>query len=124
MHGYFYCKWPEDLWDLAEGYFTAPITDFEWQLNCPFWKTGKGCSYNLRPNRVLSGLDRFPEHRQRIATCDTSYPLTVAEFNGTQVILDGLHRFAKLYLQGATEVSYSIVDKRLLGPRTISFRTS
>lgn len=98
---YFNLKFPADLWDLRENTFTASITDFEWQLNCPFWKTKKGYSFNLSPMEVILSSDEYKDHYQRILDADTSYPVVVSAFEGKHVILDGLHRLSKLYLQGA-----------------------
>ena len=117
IEAYFRVKFPENLWELEESWHSAPISEFEWQLRAPFWKTQKGYSFNLCPIEVLSNQDKFEAHYQRILNAQTSYPLTVSSFGGRLVILDGIHRLARSYLEGAVEVDYGFVASDKLHTR-------
>ena len=121
---YFRFNWSNNLVDLAAGSSSVPLSSFIWQLDCPFWKTQKGCSYNLRPMEVLLSPNEFKVHFKRILDADVSFPLIVAEINETKVILDGLHRLASLYRCGVEILEYRMVDTALLGSRSISTRSN
>jgi hypothetical protein len=119
MHGYFACKFPEKIWELATDELMVASSVFLWQLDCPFWKTKKGRSFDLCPAEVILNPNSHAAHARRISEADTAYPLVVSEFGGTLVILDGLHRFAKLISELKTRVECLYVPATSLEQREI-----
>lgn len=129
IQAYFSLKFPPNLWQLGGEVFLEPITTFVWQLDCPFWRVKKGDAYNLKPREVLTHPEVHREHWDRIQSADMSYTVIVAEFEGTLVILDGLHRLAKIWSESAggeplTNIRCRRVDHRQFAPRSIEQRTN
>lgn len=99
MAAYFSSRWSrEDLWTLELPIRCAPLNDFAWHLHYPFWSSlPPEPRFDLKPIEVLHAPHRFAYHYKRMLEADTRYPLLVASFKDKLVILDGLHRLAKLY---------------------------
>lgn len=61
----------------------------------------------VSPRQVMDSPNLYPDHARRIAHSDYTYPLLVADLAGTDtavgplVILDGVHRLARLAQDGA-----------------------
>ena len=86
------------------------ITEFEKALGteCRDDSTGR----KLKPKEVLDvikdGNGERPElgdHIERIKASNTEHPVLVVNIEGELVVLDGMHRLAKLFLEGETSVS-------------------
>lgn len=114
MYDYFDLKWPDDLWELGGQPIQAPLTNFVWHLDLPFWKAGPGHSFNLIPHNVLRNPDKHSMHYERILTANTDYPVIVSKFGSLLVILDGIHRLANLYLNQSNTITYRFVQKSKL----------
>ena len=121
---YFSAKFPADLQRIKGEVCTASFEEFQWQLDCPFWKTEKGCSYNLAPSTVLAEPGRYAGHFDRILNADLNFPLIASRFGGRLVILDGLHRLAKCQLQGVTTLKYIDLPRERLGLRSVQAKIS
>ena len=86
------------------------VTDLEWHLDCPFWPTDPPHQiFNLKPRDVLAEPGRYSDHHRRILEADMAYPLEVGHFGSTLVILDGIHRLAKMVSHGTTEAQIRYV---------------
>ena len=115
MHEYFELKWPDNLWQLGGAKKKEPISRFLWHMDLPFWATSPPDSiFDLSPNMVLDGPCEFREHYLRIESADTQYPVIVCKFGNLDVILDGLHRLAKLVLSESKDIEYLTVPKNKL----------
>ncbi len=73
-----------------------PIDALEWHLDVPFLD-----SYTLTPREVLNDWyvrnDDYAEECKRVRAADTKYPIDVYLNHTHWTILDGLHRFMKIY---------------------------
>ncbi len=75
------------------------VARLAWNFDAPLL-TG-----NVSLRDVLANPGQHPEHTQRILKADTRYPLDVMFHKGRWMILDGMHRLAKLALLcGARQV--------------------
>jgi len=103
---YFDFDWENcKVWNLDIPVESILITDIQWHLDMPFWASVPGKPlFDLVPNDVLRQLDEYPYHREKLEKCDTSFPIDVMWSEGRFVILDGIHRLAKLKMMGATLV--------------------
>ena len=74
-----------------------------WHQALPWWRYG-GAWFRVAPHEVPARPSAYPEHAERIASADLSYPLHVVRRRHRWVILDGVDRLAKADLLGYTDV--------------------
>jgi len=91
----------EDIWKLDIPITSMRIEELTWHFDIPFWDRNNG-DYNLRPIDVINNMGKYKDHGSRIKNADTSYPLDILKNPKTNkwTLLDGLHRLAKLYMEG------------------------
>ncbi|MDR3208554.1 MAG: ParB N-terminal domain-containing protein [Rickettsiales bacterium] len=100
-------NWEEkEVWELDIPVEQMDINELVWHFDIPFWQTDGG-RYDLKPSEVLNNPDKYQHHKERIEKSDISYPLDILNNpkTGRWTLLDGLHRLARLYLLGKTNVS-------------------
>ena len=114
MAAYFSSKWTAThLWQLELPVVTIPRKALEWHLDYPFWPTAPPEHiFDLRPRDVLLNPGLHPHHHRRILEAETSYPLEVGVLGSTTVILDGIHRLAKLSRESGTDASVRYVPSQ------------
>lgn len=106
-------------WDNAKVWrLKAPITqlavsDLEWHFDVPFLWEGEG-KYNLRAREVMEHPDIHRKEYDRMCATNSAYPIDVMENKGRLVILDGLHRLMKAYLNKQTHVQVRIIPRRFI----------
>ncbi len=61
--------------------------------------------FDVSPMGVLSRPERFPHQMSRINEADVSFPIDMLIWGGRRWILDGVHRIAKAYSQGAKTIA-------------------
>ena len=83
-----------------------PMSDFEWQLEQKVWGDWSPMDVIQKP-----GLKKHAENAQRIKDADLSYPVIVTSKG---VLVDGYHRVAKAYKQGAKEMKVQMFDAALM----------
>lgn len=104
-------SWDEKrVWELDIPVTTMYVSELEWHFDVPFWFE-KGGVYNLSPRDVMEHPEEHLEEWGRIQHADTSYPLDIMENKGKWLLLDGLHRLVKLFIEGKNEVQVRIVPR-------------
>ena len=94
----------EKVWILDIPTEEVNVSEIDWVFDLPFWSFG-GHKYNLNPREVLADIDSYPEHKERILNANTSFPIDLMQNqSGRWLIIDGLHRFARLFLEGNKKV--------------------
>jgi hypothetical protein len=95
-----------------------PVVDFEikdliWNFDLPLW--GKdGESWNLTPWDVINEVSGSASQRRRVEDADLSFPILVLKKNGKWLIVDGVHRVVKVYLNRQQTISAKIVTPDLI----------
>lgn len=115
-YGYDFPKDTQKVWALDIPVEEIPIEDVMWHFSIPFWGYN-GVYYNLTANEVIENKDKYPEHYERIMNSDTSYPIDLLDnrpINGKLLMLDGLHRVVKLYLNGNKTVKARIISRKFI----------
>jgi len=103
------------VWSLELPVEKVPIADLEWHLDLPIWSSVRGQPlFDLVPNKVLSNLDAYPRHREKLHRVNVDYPIDMMYSEDRFVILDGIHRLAKLKLRGATHVSVRKIPREMI----------
>jgi tRNA uridine 5-carbamoylmethylation protein Kti12 len=102
------------LWALNVPVETISIDELEWMLDVPQWKDERGYRV-LTPREVLESLDKYPEHKQRIDECDTSYAIDIMKNKKDKwLIHDGYHRLIKLYSEGQKLIKVRKIPEEII----------
>ena len=94
-----------------------PINELTWLFNYPFlWKGGG--RWNLKPRDVIKfpTKDKFHSNEyERAMKCELEYPIVLMKNRYRQgsrlVILDGLHRLMKSYIEKYPEIKTHILPR-------------
>ena len=107
-------SWDEKkAWELDIPVTTMNVSELEWHFDVPLWNEGSEI-YNLSPRDVMEHPELHPVEAERVARADTSHPLDVMENKGRWLLIDGLHRLTKLYMEGKNEVSVRVIPRTLI----------
>lgn len=103
------------LWALALPVTTLPMAELAWHLDAPVWSDGE-TDHALTPRMVLAAPHRYPDEWARLQAADLDYPVEVTFLKDRWLILDGLHRLAKAWRDGVSEMRVRIVPAEALSP--------
>lgn len=98
------------VWDLNLPVEEIKIERLLWHFSFSFWF----------PNNtetiwhVLDNQGKYVQKMKRIEDTDTSYPLHIMEKKWKYLMIDWLHRLAKLYLQWKKTVKVKIIPQSYL----------
>ncbi len=98
-------RWDEKkVWALEYPSEEMDIKELVWHFNIPFhWHGGE--VYNLKSREIIDNPEKYKDEYERTMKADTSHPIDIMENKGRWLILDGLHRLMKLYIQGQKKVT-------------------
>ena len=118
---YFGLRWkPHQLWNLDLVSEPGNVESLTWHLHYPFWSSEPPAPlFDLCPGEVIKKPDRSRYHWERCAAADLRYPLHVTRIASRVVILDGIHRLAKLTMLGRSDLRYYVVPTSMLGSQVI-----
>ncbi len=110
---YFDFNWSNArIWALDVPVEAVPLAELTWHLDIPIWSTQRGeMRFDLRPRDVLADPSFHPGHFERVQDVDTSYPLDLMWTGKRHVILDGIHRLARLARDGAAEARVRLIPR-------------
>lgn len=92
----------------------VPVEKLLWHFDMPVWEKDGTDDWNLTPGDVIKKKEGTNVHQKRVEDADTSYPIIVTVYNDRLVILDGVHRLAKIYLQGQTTIRAKVIPGEYL----------
>jgi hypothetical protein len=87
------------------------INELIWCFNYPVWEKDGTDDWNLSPQEVIDQVEGSDQHRSKVDTVDLLFPLVIVFNKNKWVILDGIHRLVKAYLQGQKSVKVKILTK-------------
>ena len=90
------------------------MKELTWHLDMPVWEKDETNDWNLTPREVIKKECGSAGHQKKIEVADVSFPILVARYNARYVILDGIHRLVRLFLQGQKKVKTKIVPTEYL----------
>ena len=113
---YFDFDWDnQKTWSLTLPVETVPISELEWHLDLPIWSSVRGLPlFDLVPRDVLRRLAAHRHHREKLKKADVSFPIDMMWSEDRYVILDGIHRLAKLKIQGAVHVKVRKIPREMI----------
>jgi len=105
------------LWSLDLPSSSMEVDELSWLLDLPVWSSRPPAPlFDLVPRTVIESPGVHVGHARRVLHADLSYPLLVHHHRGRWVVLDGLHRLAKLVCRGATLATVCRVLPQHLAP--------
>ncbi len=103
--------WDESkVWKLDAPSEEIPIEELSWHFDIPFWSTSTGY-YDLSPAEVLNRPELYKDHTKRVEKADLSHPLDIMFWKNRWLLLDGLHRLAKMKKLGYEKVKVRKIPK-------------
>lgn len=88
-----------------------PIEELLWHFDYPFWEKEGSNEWNLRPWELIKDPQKEPTHYRRVLGADLAHPLQIMRHKGRWLLLDGLHRLTKAYLEGQKIVRVRIIPR-------------
>ncbi len=85
-----------------------------WHFEMPVWEKDETDDWNLTPWEVIRKDKGTTAHQKKIEKADTSHPIIITRYNSRYVILDGVHRLAKVYMNGGKKMKAKIIPKKYL----------
>lgn len=76
------------------------IEELLWHFDYPFWEKEGTDEWNLTPWELIKNPKKEPAHYKKVQSSDLSYPLQIIRYKDQWLLLDGLHRLARAYLEG------------------------
>ena len=104
-------SWDEKkVWQLDIPVTEMPVSELEWHFGIPFlWENGG--VYNLTPREVIDSPDKHKQEFDRTMKADLKHPIDIMENKGKWLILDGLHRLMKAFIQDQDKVKVRIISR-------------
>ena len=75
------------------------VADFLWLLDLRFWRKD-GVVFAVTPNQVRGDPSEYEAQWARMLEADLTRPIHITERGGRTVIIDGIHRLLKAYVEG------------------------
>jgi len=100
----------EKVWSLNIPVTEMDIEELTWHFDTPFhWH--RGGVYNLKSREIIENPKEYRGEYARTMNADMKYPIDIMENKGKWLILDGLHRLMKAYIQGKKRVNVRIIPR-------------
>ena len=106
---------PKKVWSLDIPVTEIARKELDWHLTLPFWSTEESKPlFDVVPNDVLSFPNKYPEHFSRVLNADISYAIDLMWTVDRLLILDGMHRLARLKLDNIESVMIREVPRSMI----------
>lgn len=105
-------NWDEEkIWALDLPIVEMDVKKLLWHFDVPFWSNDNGERWTVSIWDVVDGDEGTKNEQTKMKKADLSCPIDIIENKGKWLVLDGLHRLAKLYKQGQEKIKVRIVPK-------------
>lgn len=88
------------LWSIDIPVEEMLISEIEYNLDIPYFEKEGTDDWNLTPRMLIENLDTEISHANKMDNADLKYPIDIYLHQDKWIILDGVHRFTKVVLQG------------------------
>ncbi|MDB5260481.1 MAG: hypothetical protein JWN37_712 [Candidatus Nomurabacteria bacterium] len=85
-----------------------------WHLDIPYWTSDDGKEFVVTAKDLVNKAPNSTKEWDRMMRADLSFPIDIIYYRGRWVILDGVHRFIKAYIQGEKKVSVRVFPEERL----------
>ena len=104
-------NWNEKkVWALDVPVIEMDIEELTWHFDIPFHWYGNEV-YNLKSREVIENPEKYKDEYDRTMKANLSHPIDIMENKGRWLILDGLHRLMKAYIQKMDKVQVRIIPR-------------
>lgn len=104
-------NWNEKkVWALDVPVIEMDIEELTWHFDIPFHWYGDEV-YNLKSREVIENPEKYKDEYDRTMKANLSHPIDIMENKGRWLILDGLHRLMKAYIQKMDKVQVRIIPR-------------
>ncbi len=86
-----------------------PLEKLLWHFDMPVWEKDGTDDWNLMPWEVIRKEEGTTTHWKRMEEADLGFPIIVTDYNHRLVILDGMHRLVKAYLERHATISAKVI---------------
>ena len=104
----------EKLWVLNVPTTKMDIAELLWHFSVPFWPNDSGDRWTVTPWEAIHKEPGSTHEQAKIKKADLVYPIDILENKGKWLVLDGLHRLAKSYLQHQEKVTVRKIPRTRL----------
>lgn len=103
----------QKVWALTLPVEEMDIAELVWHFAIPFLGE-HGEDYNVTPSEIIQNPKAHSEEYERTMAADLKYPIDIMKNKGRWLILDGLHRLMKAFIDGQNTVRVRIVPRELI----------
>ena len=108
-------NWKEEkIWALELPVIEMDIKDLLWHFEAPFWPNDANERWTITPWEVIRKGENSKNEQIAMEKADLSYPIDILKNKGRWLILDGLHRLTKSYIQGKEKICVRIIPRERL----------
>lgn len=108
-------NWDErKIWNIELPISEMDTDNFLWHLDIPYWTSDDGKEFVITARDLIKKTPNSTKEQNRVVRADLNFPIDVIHYRGRWVILDGVHRFIKSYIQGVEKVSVRVFPKERL----------
>ncbi len=99
------------VWQLDVAVEEMPIEELAWHFDVPFiWSKPDGF-FDINPRWVIEQPEKYHLVYTRTLNAQTTYPIDIMFWRGKWLILDGLHRLMKQFIEGKRTVRVRKIPK-------------
>jgi len=107
-------NWDEEkVWALDVPVEEIDINELTWHFDIPFHWHGADV-YNLKSREIIDNPEKYKDEYGRTMNANLMHPIDIMENKGRWLILDGLHRLMKAYIQGYKTVRVRKISRDLI----------
>ncbi len=102
------------IWKLDISDEEMPIEEFKQNLDIAYLEKEGTDDWNLTLQELISAPEKQPEHYKKIKNVQMKYPIEIYFFKGSWKILDGVHRYCRVIMEGKKTVRVRKVTKEMI----------
>lgn len=108
-------NWEEEkIWALELPVIEMDIKELLWHFDAPFWSNDRKERWTVTLWDAIHKSEESKLEQAIVEKADLTYPIDILKNMGKWLVLDGLHRLAKSYIQGRKKVKVRIIPRERL----------
>lgn len=102
--------------------YNVPISEINiqeliWHFDMPVWEKDGTDDWNLKPWEVILKEVGTMDHQKKVQEAGLEHPLIITQYKGRFVILDGVHRLTKAYMQEKKTIKAKVIPSDKIAKR-------
>lgn len=113
--GFDFGNWDETkIWDLNLPVVEVDMKELLWHFEAPWWANDNKERWTVTPWDVIHQTPNSRSEQKIVNKVELSYPIEILKHKGKWLILDGIHRLTKAYIQGYKKMKVHIIPQERL----------